>query len=548
MCFLLVVMAAILCSQRFNCFRLSPRLDPTDFEISDEAYIHGYKDVVHMLPAGNWNLTVALAQHNCPWTCRSVVIFAWLRSPSAIVAPVSLVPVDAQSAGQGLLTGTFHVEDAGQYVVEVVSLRKVRSGPGNHDTRMHVRHLLGSGRMVVVVRNNSVDTTESKTGDQIPLCNPESSSGPGRWVSCNALSPGGCLRDGWIWKPFRCSHSLDTAQSTLRRAQQIAHGRGGKPLWIVFMGSSVLRGSMHSLVDFIGGAALHSVFTLGNSTRGVGSIVKCWGWFDVLIESMRVSYQDFRVSHYPNSPALLASLVQIMIQQPDLIVLETHIGGGRKASINQYWNLSLKAYQVSQYTGKMILTPQKLDTASGGAQASYCEDLRIDSLTRFRQDLLSNVRRLPSLAPHEGFLELVSEDAMSWPFIFDMEKALKSSHASHHWHRYTAMSSKLTERHVFGAVAEMSGRAYVEMLLHHIERGQKSVSSLTNASRPFVQQRRVAICAACPKHSCCPWKEPVPSPNNSLSTAHLLREWLPLEDVHLSGCGSNYLGDAGCVP
>jgi hypothetical protein len=82
-------------------------------------------------------------------------------------------------------------------------------------------------------------------------------------------------------------------------SKAIVDARGNdKPIWIVVTGSSIERGTLHAMVDFLGGviddwenmAELSEEESGGRTTvadalfykvadqHGKGSLQKCWGW------------------------------------------------------------------------------------------------------------------------------------------------------------------------------------------------------------------------------------------------------------------------------
>ena len=116
-------------------------------------------------------------------------------------------------------------------------------------------------------------------------------SGEGRWIKCVAagIPPSRCLSDGWIYVPHECRHRITPTVDALEHAKEIVDKRGGKPLWIVFTGTSVDRGTFHALVDHIAAIGMMEDGTIKRSVadaifrdvkdkRGQGSTTKCWGW------------------------------------------------------------------------------------------------------------------------------------------------------------------------------------------------------------------------------------------------------------------------------
>ena len=116
-------------------------------------------------------------------------------------------------------------------------------------------------------------------------------SGEGRWIKCSAaeIPRSQCLSDGWIYMPHKCRHRITQTVDALEQAKEIENKRGGKPLWIVFSGSSVDRGTFHALVDHIAAIGIiedgmikrsvaDAIFRNVEDQRGQGSTTKCWGW------------------------------------------------------------------------------------------------------------------------------------------------------------------------------------------------------------------------------------------------------------------------------
>jgi hypothetical protein len=130
----------------------------------------------------------------------------------------------------------------------------------------------------------------------------------GRWVKCSAANvhSSNCLRDGWVFFPDDCRYNVLHPSAILRRVKK-ARPMITKPLWVVVLGSSIERGTLHAMVDLVGGVQFDPAKKehlrtelFGSATKaepGRGSPLKCWGWFDVQVGHLRMSYSDFRTPY-----------------------------------------------------------------------------------------------------------------------------------------------------------------------------------------------------------------------------------------------------------
>jgi hypothetical protein len=113
---------------------------------------------------------------------------------------------------------------------------------------------------------------------------------PGTWISSAlAPKPENVLRSGWVFQPEECN--WDVLSPAELRALTGEWGRqlkgSGNDMWMLISGSSVQRGVYLALVDLILSTTMKDGMT-------DSPLAKCWGYAEVSIGSLRVSYQDFR--------------------------------------------------------------------------------------------------------------------------------------------------------------------------------------------------------------------------------------------------------------
>lgn len=101
----------------------------------------------------------------------------------------------------------------------------------------------------------------------------------GSWVSSNLASEAhGVLRDGWVFQPKACAYETFTYDDLMLLAGL------EEPTWFLALGNSILRGVFLTLVDM--------ALAKGQKDNFSSSVLrKCWGFVDVRIGSLRITYQ-----------------------------------------------------------------------------------------------------------------------------------------------------------------------------------------------------------------------------------------------------------------
>jgi hypothetical protein len=217
------------------------------------------------------------------WKCqdggRTGDLLVWVRSVdgSVIFAPPALP--SSTTWTQGDLSVSLIAFDEGVYDVTLVVADS--SGQG----KQRLLPVKGGGwRMWVSSQQQQhAPQLQAPPGFKVKLptatCNGVDSPA-GRWLKCSAagISPRSCLRDGWVFVPYECRYTvLGDGASLLQRAADIrplpASGTvatgssvssssvsssissSAKPVWVVVVGSSIERGTFHTMVDLVAGVS-----------------------------------------------------------------------------------------------------------------------------------------------------------------------------------------------------------------------------------------------------------------------------------------------------
>lgn len=417
-----------------------------------------------------------------------------------------------------------HVHDSGRYNAQIV-------GYETDDRRYTGFVKLGTFFLDIIPKG-----TDSMISDRVLVDRPEeycqilghqtdskiqAMSHKGRWINCDRATytsktgiPIQCLRDGWVWLPFDCVHRIHNSTSLIDH-----YG----PHWIVYSGSSIMRGTAHTTLEVFAEEKVKSIVfptdeIASQKVSGVGTVEKCWGWLDIEANTkLRISYLDYRDgSMWPNLEASAKRLRNILSHNPTLLVNEIYIGDTtlleRIDSSNidldealHYFNETLSEDQNERFPDdtlvgymrmllfnldvlrtvdtRMILVQQKTSVKKDHWEGVWCH---VDQSTsspmhhHLHQVSIWN-RLLTNMKISEEDKQLLrdrvtiwNEDMMIWPFVMDMERKLDDIQAPpRHWHRYV----ETAHRRVQGIVAEMAAQIYFDALSY----------VAANASRQHIQ-------------------------------------------------------------
>ena len=278
------------------------------------------------------------------------------------------------------------IADPGHYEMHLVAYQAEVTGPGARGTLGDVRPVPGGPWNVLVVGEdgNSHQSTQIRVPQRVCDLSDLQTSGNGRWVQCSraGIPAEQCLEDDWVYLPVDCRYDVFTAPDALEMAKGIVDARGDdKPIWIVLTGSSIERGTLHAMVDFLGGiiddweniaeideeqsggrASIADAlfYKIEGGQQGKGSLEKCWGWYDVQIGSIRLSYQDYRNNYVYDRTYRESALNrwnEIVREGPDMIL----IGDVNKYNYDTipYTQMLQAAAESPAFDGQIIFSPQK---------------------------------------------------------------------------------------------------------------------------------------------------------------------------------------------
>lgn len=180
--------------------------------------------------------------------------------------PAILGPVYMERVAKDITLFTLTAYDAGVYNVNIELIIECSERDGGSEVR---RIQLDNGPVRL-----HVEPGHRASGFPATRCT-DLRWRHGRWMECHT-TPLKCVRTGWVWVPNDCYVPILTRDEIV----------GQRPMWVVFAGSSIERGTFLSLVDYL------LASRAANLTES--DFWKCWGWMDLQIGNLRISYLDFR--------------------------------------------------------------------------------------------------------------------------------------------------------------------------------------------------------------------------------------------------------------
>ena len=198
-------------------------------------------------------------------------MYVWIANADQILF------AEVVNNGDGTLTAVYDSSFPGHYSVhiEVVTLKK-------HDQGVPI---VGSPFGLTVKGNPTINI------DELPVCGTEAEDiarsfwRPGTWVSSNLASAShGVMRDGWVFQPKSCVYDTFSYEDLMLLAER------KEPTWILILGGSVQRGVFLNLVDM-------ALAQGQKDTFDSSAISKCWGYADIKVGNLRLTYQASGLTH-----------------------------------------------------------------------------------------------------------------------------------------------------------------------------------------------------------------------------------------------------------
>eukprot|EP00903_Cladosiphon_okamuranus_P014398 g13366.t1 len=229
------------------------------------------------IPEGEWDYNVD----------KKRFVYVWVAGEDSVFV------AEVENNSDGTLTATYEASFPGDYLVHVEDVDLRIKG----DDFRRGRPIIGSPFPLTVSGEPAVRV------DDLPVCGSGSGSSStgngdgnrgeaelaseywraGSWVSWNLASPKhGVLRDGWVFQPKDCAYEAFSYEDLMVLASL------KEPTWLLALGNSILRGVFLTLVDM-------ALSKGQKDALSTSVLAKCWGFSDVRIGNLRLTYQDLRL-------------------------------------------------------------------------------------------------------------------------------------------------------------------------------------------------------------------------------------------------------------
>lgn len=377
----------------------------------------------------------------------------------AIIAPVSLIREGRDTVAK------IAVYDKGMYNVHVELVLQCNDGKPGVPTRQTRRMTEKPLKLEVLAGN--------KAGWPGRACE-NFHWKHGRWLECHN-TPLPCVRTGWVWVPSDCYIPVMSPGDIINQ----------RPTWIVFAGSSIERGSFLSVVDYVLGPRAAN---LTNSDYW-----KCWGWMDLAVGNLRISYLDFRVFY----PTIISGDSKGMVPAYLAQAMLAMLGLGRERETGpDLLHLEFPAWynQIPAHDFAGIIRSWLGSTWAGKFVVSISKTIEV-SPRRYTKPKL-----FEWLENHdESGIDYFDETNMAAAALHDMEYNVSHPHWSRwsfHYHRRCNQGGM----HSCSVVCDATAQQILNFALRHqklTRRGPKTQS--TKAGRHQLMTSPMKFCLNCPR-------------------------------------------------
>lgn len=199
------------------------------------------------------------------WRPNDTFVYVWVASTDHIFI------AEVADNGNETLTATYETSFPGEYLIHIEEVTM-----WDHDEG---RRIAGSPFSLTVTGAPTVHV------DQLPVCGMKEEDiatsfwRPGSWVSSNFASAAhGVGRNRWVFQPKTCVYDTFTHKDLMVLASL------EQETWLLVLGNSVQRGIFLTLVDMMLVSGQKQHFRSS-------AISKCWGYAEVRVGNLRVTYQ-----------------------------------------------------------------------------------------------------------------------------------------------------------------------------------------------------------------------------------------------------------------
>ncbi|CAB1106329.1 unnamed protein product [Ectocarpus sp. CCAP 1310/34] len=201
-------------------------------------------------------------------------IYVWIANKDQ--DEILIAEVADGGSKNGTLTATYKSDFPGDYLVYIDEVESSKKDEGVPILGSPFSLTIAGDAPTLDVNSLPVCSTHEDTNKDIP----DTFWRSGTWLSSNVASAAhGVMRNGWVFQPKSCVFDTFSYEDLMLLASL-----DGEPTWLLVLGGSVQRGVFLTLIDM--------VLAAGQKHDIQSSVVqKCWGYADVRVGNLRLTYQ-----------------------------------------------------------------------------------------------------------------------------------------------------------------------------------------------------------------------------------------------------------------